>query len=681
MDSHAAEQLWAGNLNQFQYQQYLMNNPSYYSPESGSLPTPPQTRDETSNAAPRPPLHMGAAHSLPIVGDAPQHDQPEPSPRGTGRTSVALAWQRNDVGLESHTRGRLPTPAHDSTAYCTVFGWPGNIFPNCATLGGAIFLTRANFKGFPISRPAPIVVPDPSTPLSASELTFSGRRSTTPSQYGDEAAAVAGHPAKRPRPDFSADVNMWIQASSSSPTSQPAPPGSNSPTTLAGFIELFFSLFHPAHPFVLPRTFLLKQLKQRRLGHLLSVIQFIGSCYAQTGQTEAYREVANQSLFNQQVRRDGFMVQALLLFAIGLHSCGERERVGQVLTIAIDMALELGMNRQEFSSNNGEGCRVLEESWRRTWWELYVIDGLLAAIHQKNSFRLYNIPTNVPLPCEEVDYFATGNIPNPVQLVEFDDAAFSNEEHIFSSFAYRVEAIRNVGRILAVGQRGGSEESDVDEADACLVNWALHLPESKRALVDRDGQVDEMLFQAYMIANASAIFLHRPRSHLAFPQHPDDTSCTPPRQFALPTKADGFHTAKTIGAADDLARLITLPTPIIRHTPFFTCAVTVASIVHLSSCSFLMTSDDARVAKERVRLSVGALKTMRDVWPVADTVLHQVKAVAREVYARKPSSQNSWDIATEEAIMRYLEDEQIQGLDEQCTDAYQELPLMAVGGT
>ena len=93
-----------------------------------------------------------------------------------------------------------------------------------------------------------------------------------------------------------------------------------------------------------------------------------------------------------------------------------------------------------------------------------------------------------------------------------------------------------------------------------------------------------------------------------------------------------------------------------------------------------MTIDDARLAKERVRLSVGALKTMRDVWPVAGTVLHQVKAVAREVYARKPPSQNSWDIATEQAIMRYLEDEQLQGLDEQYADPYQELPLMAVGG-
>ncbi|KAH0552838.1 hypothetical protein GP486_006962, partial [Trichoglossum hirsutum] len=520
----------------------------------------------------------------------------------------------------------------------------------------------------------------PPTPLTSSDPSFSGRRSSTPSNSTGDAIADTRNPAKRPRPDYSADRHLWIQVSTCNPTSQPAPPGSNSPTTLAGFIELFFSLFHPTHPFVLPRSSLLKQLKQRRLGHLLSVIQYIGSCYSQTGQTESCRDVANHYLFNSQVRKDGFTVQALLLFAIGLHSCGERERVSQVLSMAVDMALEIGMNRQEFSVNNGEGCKVLEESWRRTWWELYVIDGLLAAIHQKSTFRLYNIPTDVPLPCEEVDYFVTGNVPNPIQLADIDDSAFSSEERVFSSFAYRVEAIRNVGKILAVGQRGVSEESDVDEADACLVNWALHLPESKRSLVDKDGQIDEMLFQAYMIANASAIFLHRPRSHLAFPQHPDDTSCTPPRHFALPTKADGFHTAKTIGAADDIARLITLPTPLIKHTPFFTCAVTVASIVHLSSCSFLLTSDDARLAKERVRLSVGALKTLRDVWPVASTVLHQVKAVAREVYSRKPTPQNPWDLATEEAIMRYLEDEQMQGLDELCADAYQELPIMPVEG-
>jgi hypothetical protein len=93
MDSHPEEQPWSVNLNQFQYQHYLMNNPSYYSPESVSLPTPPQTVDETSTATPQPQPqpHTGPTHPPPIAHETPQHDQPEAPPRGAGRTSVALA--------------------------------------------------------------------------------------------------------------------------------------------------------------------------------------------------------------------------------------------------------------------------------------------------------------------------------------------------------------------------------------------------------------------------------------------------------------------------------------------------------------------------------------------------------------------------------------------------------------
>ncbi len=42
----------------------------------------------------------------------------------------------------------------------------------------------------------------------------------------------------------------------------------------------------------------------------------------------------------------------------------------------------------------------------------------------------------------------------------------------------------------------------VDRVDAHLVNWRLHLPESKKELINSDGQLDEMLFQAHMITQA-----------------------------------------------------------------------------------------------------------------------------------------------------------------------------------
>jgi hypothetical protein len=42
----------------------------------------------------------------------------------------------------------------------------------------------------------------------------------------------------------------------------------------------------------------------------------------------------------------------------------------------------------------------------------------------------------------------------------------------------------------------------MDRIDAHLVNWKLHLPESKKTAITSDGQLDEMLFQAHMISEA-----------------------------------------------------------------------------------------------------------------------------------------------------------------------------------
>jgi hypothetical protein len=90
MASHpAAERPWPGNSNQSKHQQNLMNNPSYYSPESVSLPTPPQTTDEASRTTSQPLLHSSSTQ--PQIAGEPQHDQLGGPARGTGRTSVALA--------------------------------------------------------------------------------------------------------------------------------------------------------------------------------------------------------------------------------------------------------------------------------------------------------------------------------------------------------------------------------------------------------------------------------------------------------------------------------------------------------------------------------------------------------------------------------------------------------------
>ena len=85
----------------------------------------------------------------------------------------------------------------------------------------------------------------------------------------------------------------------------------------------------------------------------------------------------------------------------------------------------------------------------------------------------------------------------------FRGRVFASHEINFSSFAYRIEATRLLGTILAVGQTARADDNDrVEAIDASLTSWLLNLPYAKREVVDQDGKIDEMLFVAHMIVNA-----------------------------------------------------------------------------------------------------------------------------------------------------------------------------------
>ena len=89
-----------------------------------------------------------------------------------------------------------------------------------------------------------------------------------------------------------------------------------------------------------------------------------------------------------------------------------------------------------------------------------------------------------------------------------------------------------------------------------------------------------------------------------------------------------------------IAKLITLPISLKKHTHFFTCAIALDSIVHLArwSVSALVGEDDLR---GHVRLSIGGLKAMGEVWSSAKRVLKQVTGVAQQVFLTRTSALNS----------------------------------------
>ncbi|RFU34515.1 hypothetical protein B7463_g1807, partial [Scytalidium lignicola] len=423
-------------------------------------------------------------------------------------------------------------------------------------------------------------------------------------------------------------------------------------------MEAFFHYFAPSHPFMLPKPNLLKLLKEKPLGYIEAILWYVGSLYIPEAPTASFEREAERLVNLPTCPRDGFKVQAMLLLAIAFDGYLYRDKALQLLIEAQDLAFDLGMDKREFASMHGEGCVIMEESWRRTWWELYAIDGMIAGVHQKSIFRFYNVTSDVPLPCEETEYMS-GIIPPLLTLEDFDDAFFDARGIDYSSGTYRIAAIRNLGKVMALGKIVFQDDPTIDRIDSYIVNWLLHLPASKRSMVARDGRVDEMLFQAMMITQATTILLHRDHSQLDSAVAQNVTSCAPHHQIT-PGPSYNIHAAKTIEAAQEISKLITLPTSIIKHTHFFVCAITLAAIIHLSCWSLQLPQIQDRDIKEQLRLSSGGLQALVKVWPAAGVSFAQVKSIAQELYTAKKAAAESvlWTPISDDDMMRSIIDDQ-----------------------
>ncbi|KAH8432669.1 fungal specific transcription factor domain-containing protein [Aspergillus melleus] len=172
-------------------------------------------------------------------------------------------------------------------------------------------------------------------------------------------------------------------------------------------IQLYYQNFHRSHPLLVPRKALASNLADRIPPYLLSIMRYVGAhFYPDPAFKEEFRAQA-YTVFADSTLRDGFKVQGMLLLAIVEHAHGQDDNAHRSMQAAIDLALDLGMHRSGFAVENSEGDFLMEESWCRTFWELYVVDGLLATMRDQSSFRLCRQRTDVRLPCAE-DAFSSG---------------------------------------------------------------------------------------------------------------------------------------------------------------------------------------------------------------------------------------------------------------------------------
>jgi hypothetical protein len=96
----------------------------------------------------------------------------------------------------------------------------------------------------------------------------------------------------------------------------------------------------------------------------------------------------------------------MLVLLIGLDGSGNHEKSRGILGKAEALAVQIAINTRPFAALHGRGWPVLEESWRRTWWELFVADGMIAGVHRATTFALFDVPADADLPCEEHEFLS-----------------------------------------------------------------------------------------------------------------------------------------------------------------------------------------------------------------------------------------------------------------------------------
>ncbi|KAK2744915.1 hypothetical protein FQN55_006477 [Onygenales sp. PD_40] len=394
-------------------------------------------------------------------------------------------------------------------------------------------------------------------------------------------------------------------------------------------LDFYYAFFHDAHPILPP----IQQL------HALApippslnlVIKFIGAHFAFDVSADAYKAAAAEAIA-QDLAPSFYKVQALLLFSTVLHARNDREEAYDSFCAAANLAIDLGMYQRSFMVRHGQNSFVREESLRRTWWELYICDAMFAAFDQCPC-RISNLPgMDIPLPCDDAS-FATGfSLIDPPSLPQFYNRIFSAREHKYSSFCYAVEAAKLLSRALTLSNNIDNTGRDqVESLEANITSWFHHLPDDRPNALCADGNVDQMLFRAYMITHCASIYLHLPRSNLlATPTANASIACARKGPSLPPTSHTLTHAAKALEAANGIVALAALRKPLLKHTPFFICGLVLSAVVQL--CAWSITATGAvEPRRDRLALIVGELKSLDRTWALAHQVMCHIKRLAREV--------------------------------------------------
>ncbi|KAJ4117537.1 hypothetical protein NW768_010900 [Fusarium equiseti] len=400
-------------------------------------------------------------------------------------------------------------------------------------------------------------------------------------------------------------------------------------------IVSYYKNFYALHPFSLPVHHLVKLCDDPQstsnFAAIILVMRLIGNLY-ETHEWSNSLQTEVECRISEMLPSDPIQVQCRLLYSIALFWSSHPVRAKEEIDTATSLAVELGMHKREFVDAYG-GDAVLMESWRRTWWMLFIMDAYYAGTLGTMNLKAFRVEATVDLPCEEAEY-ELGVIPEPHTVEDFECREFADEDIAFSSFAYLIGAVRAAALAISVTpKRATKQDSErmIQSADSVMDAWVLLLPKDKKVMKD-DGSIDELMFQAQLLIHVATIGMHRPLSDLRFNPIENVSSCA--RQAPTETPKAGLinvHTKRVLNSIDAQIQLLALPVRPFHHTPFTTCMVSEGTLSLLSACKYLLRDKELAIARDQIRLTIGCLKTLGKVWARTAKNVKEIQTIARHV--------------------------------------------------
>ncbi|PNP85442.1 hypothetical protein FNYG_01271 [Fusarium nygamai] len=417
---------------------------------------------------------------------------------------------------------------------------------------------------------------------------------------------------------------------------------SHSSLTDDALVKSYYANFHHLHPFAPPYKHLvqLSQASAFNFSPLIASMRLIGHIY-DTHQWSESLTRAVEAQISQLKPSDAIQVQARLLYSIALFWYTFKAEAKEQMDAAIDVAFKLEMYKKEFAATWGFGDPIMVECWRRAWWMLFIVDASYAGTLGTMNFKTLHVEPTVELPCEESDY-ESGIISTPKTLQDFDSREFDSEDVVFSSFAYLIGATRCAAQVICMSPKRATREHSeaiIQSADSAFDAWLLLLPKDKKPVLKADGTIDELMFQAHLLIHVATIGIHRPLSDLRFNPVEKVSSCArePPADTPKPDLIN-VHTTRILKSVNAQIQLLALPVRPFHHTPFTTCMVSEGTLALLSACTYMLKGQALAVARDQIRLTIGCLKAVGEIWPRTARNVKEIQTIARHVLGLGGSS-------------------------------------------